>query len=300
MKISCCWLYAIELYGYPTTVEDTYKALKRIAKLGFIYTEIEAFGFLNRGNIEELWNEKTKLREYIDNLGLKIVNFPIILPGLVSLDKKERERNLKLFDKGLEVAKYLNSEIVQLDSFTPPLEFVGAVPYKETLDYGKQFKVRVDPNFRWKEQWDAIVDSFSKCNEKLKKVGIKMTVEPRVGEIISNTDAMLRLMDAIKDPNFGAVLEIPHQHAQKEILPLSVEKLGNRIYYVHAADNDGKDNAHNNLGHGTVDWEGIFTALKKNKFEGYVAIDVRPVGDIDEEYTETKRFIEKLAERLSM
>lgn len=54
-------------------------------------------------------------------------------------------------------------------------------------------------------------------------------------------------------------------YAQKEILPLSIEKLGTRIYYLYVSDNDGRVNEHLGLGKGTIDWEGIFTALKKRK-----------------------------------
>lgn len=73
-------------------------------------------------------------------------------------------------------------------------------------------------------------------------------MEPRVGEIVSNTDALLRLMDAVGDENFGALLDTAHLHAQKEILPLSIEKLSSRIYYVHVSDNNGRVNEHLGLG----------------------------------------------------
>ncbi len=39
MKIGC------RLYGYPASVDDTNRALARIANLGLKYGEIEAFGF---------------------------------------------------------------------------------------------------------------------------------------------------------------------------------------------------------------------------------------------------------------
>ncbi len=45
-----------------------------------------------------------------------------------------------------------------------------------------------------------------------------------------------------------------HLHAAKELIPLSVEKLGSRIFYIHASDNDGRDNYHWAPGKGTVDW----------------------------------------------
>ena len=91
---------------------------------------------------------------------------------------------------------------------------------------------------------DALVDAFGRCFDIAAEAGLKFCLEPRVGEQIANTDALLRLIDACGRPNFGAVLDTAHLHAQKEILPLSVEKLGKRIFYLHVADNDGMKNDH--------------------------------------------------------
>ena len=103
------------------------------------------------------------------------------------------------------------------------------------------------------------------------------------------------MMDAVGDENFGAVLDTAHLNAQKEILPLSVEKLGKRIFYVHAADNDGCVNEHLASGRGTVDWDGVFQGLKKHGFSGYVAVDVGMVPDLDSQYRESVSFLQQKA-----
>ena len=104
----------------------------------------------------------------------------------------------------------------------------------------------------------------------------------------------LLAVDAVQDENLGAVLDTAHLHAQKEILPLSVEKLGHRIVYVHAADNDSKTNEHLALGAGTVDWEGLINALRKFGFDGYIALDMGQVPEPDRDYAESKVFLERL------
>ncbi|HON72593.1 MAG TPA: sugar phosphate isomerase/epimerase family protein, partial [bacterium] len=160
--------------------------------------------------------------------------------------------------------------------------------------------VKIDPDFSWEKLWDVLVNSFRFASETAKEAGLKFCLEPRVGEIISNTDAILRLMDHVKSDNFGAVLDTGHQNAQKEILPLSVEKLGNRIFYLHVSDNDGKINEHLPLGKGNIDWEGIFLALKKHNYQGYVAIDIGNVPDIEKAYMDSKRFLEDLGKRIDI
>jgi len=297
MKISCCWIYAISKYGYPPSMEDTYKVIREMADLGFRYIELEG---VRKDNLMEVYNHRNDLKKLCDDLGLEVVNFCPILPDIVSTDQKKRKGALDLFRVGIELAEFFGCTTIQTDSYTPPLEFVGSAPYKEMINYGLQFKVKVKNEFSWNAVWDALVDSVTKCNKWAKDAGLKLTMEPRVGEIISNTDAMLRLMDAVGDENFGAVLDTAHQHAQKEILPLSVEKLGNRIYYLHVADNDGRDNLHLGLGKGTIDWEGVFAALKKHEFDGFVAIDVGRVENIDEEYRASMRFLQDIGERIGL
>ncbi|HHY47790.1 MAG TPA: sugar phosphate isomerase/epimerase [Firmicutes bacterium] len=297
MKINCCWIYAISKYGYPPSIPDVYKAIKEMADLGFEYIELEG---VRRDNLMEVYRNKEDIKRFCDDLGLKVVNFCPILPDLVSLDAAKRKEALDLFRVGVEIANFFGCTTIQTDSYTPPLEFVGSAPYKEMINYGIQFKVKIDEAFSWSALWGALVDSIAKCNEYAKDAGLKFTLEPRVGEIISNTDALLRLMDAVDDENFGAVLDTAHQHAQKEVLPLSVEKLGHRIYYLHVADNDGRDNLHLGLGKGTVDWDGVFTALKKHRFDGFVAIDVGRVPNIEEEYRASMRFLQEMAERVGL
>lgn len=297
MKISCCWLYAISKYGYPPNMENIFRALKEMADIGFEYVELEG---VREENLKEVYNNREKIKDYCRNLGVKIINFCPIIPDIVSLDEKERKKAKDLYMLGIELAQYFDCETIQTDSYTPPLEFIGEAPYKESISYGKQYKVKIDPQFDWNRLWDVLVDSFRFASETAKSAGLKFCLEPRVGEIISNTDALLRLMDHVQSDNFGAVLDTGHQNAQKEILPLSVEKLGNKIFYLHVSDNDGKINEHLPLGKGNIDWEGIFLALKKHNYQGYVAIDIGNVPDIEKAYIDSKKFLEDLAQKLDI
>jgi sugar phosphate isomerase/epimerase len=297
VKISCCWLYAITKYGYPPSMADTFRVLAEMKALGFENVELEG---VRRDNLMAVYGQRHELKEYCDGEGLKVVNFCPVLPASVSLKRKEREESWSLFKRGIEIAKFFGCATIQGDSFTPPLRFRGDSPYKENISYGKHFNVEIDPAFSWERQWDVMVESFSLMTQEAKKAGLRFCVEPRVGELLSNTDAILRMMDSVNDNNFGAVLDTAHLNAEKEILALSVEKLGKRIFYVHAADNDGKVNDHIAAGRGTVDWDGVFRGLKKHGFSGYVAIDVGMVPDIDAQYRESLDFLTRMAAQYNL
>ncbi len=298
MKISCCWLYAISKYGYPVAVSDIPKALREMAALGFRFVELE--GASAQGNMQELWDRRFEIQRLCRELGLKVVNFCPVIPELVSLDETMRTEGFGHFAMAVDLATFFECSTIQIDSYTPPLKFVGEQPYKEMLNYGLEFRIEVDPAFDWDEQWRVLVDTFRRCATEAGQAGLPFCLEPRVGEIISNTDALLRLMEHVGAEGFGAVLDTAHQHAQKEILPLSVEKLGQRIMYLHVADNDGRVNDHKALGEGTVDWEAVFLALKKHGFSGYVAIDIGRLPDMDDAMRRSIEFLQELFTRLDI
>jgi sugar phosphate isomerase/epimerase len=297
MKISCCWLYAISKYGYPPSLPDTHRALEDMAGLGFTSVELEG---VREENLRAVHDERKALKQRCDDLGLRVVNFCPVLPELVHPEKVRRVHALDLFKLAVETATFFCCETIQTDSYIPPLEFVGDTPYSEGINFGKRFQVKVDPAFRWSDLWGWLTDSIGACADEAGRADLKFCLEPRVGEIVSNTDALLRLMDAVENDNFGAVLDTGHQHAQKEILPLSIEKLGGRVQYLHVSDNDGQTNQHLALGRGTVDWDGVFLALRKHGFTGYVAVDVGRIPDLDAQVRESKVFLEKLAARLGV
>lgn len=296
MKISCCFLYFISKYGYPPDIKSMLKCIGQISELGFRYLELEAIGSVH---LKDVYENREVLKQACDQKQMKVVNFGAMLPDIMSLDEGKQKKALEAFHRAIELADYFGAQMIQVDSFTPPLKFIGTEPYKKSVVYGEHYQIAVDPDFRWEDQWQVIVKNVSLCNEMAKDSGLKLVMEPRVGENISNTDAMLRLLDAVGDDNFGVIFDTGHLNAQKEILPLSVEKLGSKIFYVHVSDNDSLTNKHLALGEGTIDWQGVFTALKKHSFDGYVAVDIGNVPQIDDAYRKSKKFLEDLAAKIS-
>ncbi len=300
MKVCCAWLYAITKYGYPPSMEKIFASLKEISNLGFESTEIE---IMYESQLSQFWRDKEEIRRMCNNFNLNIIDLCAIFPDIVSLNDDLRLKSIKHFEECCEITRYLGCDMIQLDSFSPPINFLGKTPYKEAISFGHEYKVDIPLGFDWSIFWDEIVDTFKTCSELAEKYGLKLCLEPRVGENISNTDSMLRLMDAVGHENFGAVLDTGHLHAQKEILPLSVEKLKSKVFYVHASDNDGRDNFHLPLGKGTIDWESLIKALAKHSYKGYIAIDVGGTGyegNIEEDIVSSKFFIEGLLDKLNL
>jgi sugar phosphate isomerase/epimerase len=273
-----------------------HRALEEMAALGFDAVELEG---VREDNLRAVWAARGDLQKRCVDLGLRVMNFCPVLPDLISLEERQRRHALDLFRLAVELTVFFGAPTVQVDSYAAPVEFVRHKPYGEAVEFKRQFDVRVPDGFSWERTWATFVDTIRVAAGIAHHAGLRLCLEPRVGELVSNTDGLLRLFDQVDHPAFGAVLDTGHLHAQKEILPLSVEKLGRRVFYVHVSDNDGRDNEHLAPGRGTVDWEALFGGLRRHRFDGYVGIDVGHVADLDEQYREGHAFIRALIDRVA-
>jgi sugar phosphate isomerase/epimerase len=291
MKIACGWLYTLHKYGYPPSFEDTLKGISKAADWGFDAFEMEAIG---EENLRTLWARRQELKDHIDSLGLRLANFVPMLPDTVSLDLEKRTRALQQFELGVELAALLGAQLVMTDSYEVPLDYVGEAPGVDPIHYDKSYQVKVSPGFSWDRVWENLVSVIRYCAELTAERGIPLALEMRMAEAVSNTDAFLRLYDAVDHPNLGVVFDTGHLNAQKDILPLSIEKLGDRVFLIHAADNDSRTNPHLALGDGTIHWVSVFQAPQKHGFDGHVALDIGDCPDLEEAYLGSKAYLERL------
>lgn len=287
MKLACGWLYALNTYGYPPTWKDTLTAIAEARGLGFDAFEMEAIG---EDNLHQLYAHRNELRRHIDDQGLRLVNFVPMLPDVVSLDQARRSMACALFARGAELAATLGAGLLMCDSYDPPLDYIGEAPGADPIHYGKSYRFRVDPAFSWEIVWDNMVSSVARLAGIAAAAGLPLAMELRMRETVSNSDAFLRLHDAVGRTDFGVVFDIGHLHGQGELIPLSVEKLGPRIFLIHASDNDGTSNAHLPPGRGTVDWAATYAALAKHRFQGYTVLDIGDCADVVAGYKGSRQF----------
>jgi len=297
MKIVCAWMYAIGQYGFPPAIGNVLKAIREMKEMGFEYVEAEGIGY---ENLDQVIEQRSEIKKICDGEGLKLADFAVLLPDVISMDSKVREKAFSYFERGVETAAYLGSPYTWIDSYFPPLEVKKGVVPTDELVYGQQFGVRVPESFDWRRFWDSFIEAVDFCNRTAKAGGIGLLVEPRVGETVANSDAMLRMLEQVNDDNLGVILDIGHQHAQKEMIPLAIEKLDRHMRYVHIADNDGRDNRHLVPGNGTVDWDEVFSLLARRGFDGYFSVDLEQLPDLKDKFRETKRFLEEAEERYGL
>jgi len=299
-RIGICWLYAITKYGYVISVKDLLNALDDAHRLGFSLFEIEGVAGDNlRGVIENKVAILKKCRE----AGVHIMNFIPVLPDLMSLDEARRKTALSEFRSGCETAAFFETDMIQIDTHYSPLYLVKPYDISQEFRFAYQPpKMRLDPSFDfWKYFHDVIVDSVSRCDDIARDSGLRLCIEPRTWENIPNVWALELLFREVGSNNVGAVFDTAHLACQKTLLVQAVEMLGEKIFYVHASDSDFKTEDHIEIGTGLIEWVSLLKALRKQRFDGVLGLDMGGASNmrdsIDETYVRSQKYLEDAMEK---
>ena len=287
-------MYAITKYGYVMGLEDIFNAIEDARRLRFTWIEMEGVG----EQLQLVNKNKAEIKRRCTTAGLRITNFVPVLPDVVSQDEKKREAALANFKLGCDVARFLETELVEADSYHAPL-YVDE-PYDISKDFSYAYqppKMRVDPKFDFWYFFDNIlVDSVAKCNDFAASCGLRLCVEPRVWETVPSVWALDHLLRKVNSKNLGVVYETAHFACQRTALVEAAEMLGKRVFYVHASDSDYSNEDHLEIGKGKIDWKTVLAALNKHGFNGVFGIDIggnpRMRDSLDGMYTRSRTFLE--------
>lgn len=294
MKIGITYLYTISKYGYPPKVQDDYKALAEIERMGFHYLEMEGLG---REHTEEVWQHRREFRRCLDDHGVHVHNFCGVDPELVSLDDGRRHAAYERFRRTAELGKSLGTETLHLASYAPPVQYVGPAPYQlnEKYTFGDQFRLRLPEGFRWQRVWHVLVESCRFAADVAKGYDCTVLMEPRVGEVICSPDSMIRLIHDVGRDNFKANFDTAHFCAQRENVVLALAKLEGLYANVHVADNDPINTMHVAVGDGTIDWKEFLRVLARQGYKGYLGLDLGATANLEQDLLRSARYLEALA-----
>lgn len=273
MKIGITYLYTISRYGYPPKVTDDFKALAEIEKMGFHFLEMESLG---QDHLEGVWKHRQDFRKCLDDHGIHVHNFCSVDSDLVSLDARKRREAYKRFRKSVELAAFLGTETIHLASYAPPVKYVGHAPYQlgKKYRFGNTFQVQIPHGFSWEKVWTTLVESCTHAADICREFNRTVIMEPRVGEVICSVDSMIRLIHDVGRVNFKANFDTAHFSAQRENVPLALEKLKGHFANIHLSDNDPISPDHLPIGKGIIDWNEFFRILKLQGYQGYLGLDL--------------------------
>lgn len=136
------------------------------------------------------------------------------------------------------------------------------------------------------------VDAIGEVLSFAKKYGVEMIFESNWGFVAEET---LVVLDEFPGLNYNLDLGHLNIAIESDTLGMSfddfISKVGNRLVYVHAHNNDGIKDTHRSLANGTLDWKRIFGLLDFSNVRKVMAEVWNP-----KELLETKNLLEEYFE----
>lgn len=259
-------------------------AIDTAARLGFDAIELIA---MTDAELSDYYTADTcrALAKQVRDSGLLLSEFAAYSPytqDVVSADGTARERATATLKHAINVCADLECPIFNLVSHWasgwscphpyPPSYIHPAVRGMPAMPYSK-LRPTVDAGFDFASIWQRYLDMLSNLARHCSGRGVKLAIEGHANVIVSGTDAMLRLLDAIPDETIVINFDTAWHLIQRELLELSIHKLRGRIGHVHLRDADGQLNYLVPVGEGIIDWEGVFTALRNTGFDGVMSFE---------------------------
>lgn len=177
----------------------------------------------------------------------------------ISDDPEERKRYVKAMDEALEYAQALGAVH---STITPPM-MVGE---PETEEYQRDYQKNLE----------RYIDTLQEVVAAAEKRGVVMAIEPEPHMMLNGgrfRDPMTdigQVLGAIKSKNLCILFDICHANVLSKGDPSGfLRKLGGRVSWVHAADNDMKltptvgTATHIRFGEGNVDMEKLMRTFKE-------------------------------------
>lgn len=293
-SIVCAYLYVITRYGYPPPAENTELYLEQMKALGFQSVELEG---IRHEHLLAVYKRRQAIASKVQELGLQVPYFCVVLPGLASANPQERERNLQLFQQGCEVAALLKAKGVLDNAPLPPYLFPDDIPIVRHFDEAVLQATHLPPGLNWRNYWAELVATYQTACDIAAGFGLTYQMHPCLGVLACTTEGFLYFRDAVKRDNLRFNLDTANQFVLKDNLALSLRRLAGSIDYIHLSDNRGQQVEHLVPGQGVINWETFFETLDLVGFTGQIGVDVggheSEVGELDAAYRQTAAWIEK-------
>lgn len=293
MKIGCAALYPITRYGFPYSFDDYLKAVVEMCSAGFDACELEINVDLDLNEYVERIEE---IREALTRNKMTISSIIGVVHGAFSVDRDLADEYVRRFERLCQFTESVNCGNVCICAYMPP-EIEG-VPGTEAYRGSPPLQVRVPEGFDWDAFWGNAVARLGEMARIAGRHGQNLIIENRVGDFVSTSDGVLKLIEDAGEPNAGCLLDVAHTHATKEHFSLVIPKLKKRLLYVHLADNDGTHSYHLPAGRGNINFPAIFQSLQSIGYDGYVNVDYGGVPS-DQILSEVKKGREYFAECLA-
>jgi sugar phosphate isomerase/epimerase len=295
MRVGAAALYPITRFGFPYSFDNYLKALEEMRSAGFEDVELEINVDID---LDEYRERTAEVKQRLTDLELRLSAVIIVVQNAFSTHRDAADAHIRRFDQASQFIAGVGCETACICAYMPrEIEMVAGT---EVYRGSPATQIRVPEKFNWQAFWNNAVDRFRQMARMSGGRGQRLIIENRVGDFVNTSDGALKLVNDANEANGGLLLDVAHMHATKEFHELVIPKMGERLMYVHLADNDGSYSYHWPAGRGNIDFEALFRTLKAAGYSGYTNVDYGGVtpDEIKEEARRGREFFTSIIEKL--
>ena len=197
--------------------------------------------------------------------------------NLASASEKERE----------ETVSYLKQAIHACEAINCPAMLVSC----DHPGYGRNAA----------ECWSHLVSGLREVAAEAEKTGIQLRMEslgPNTSPIVSRSDDLVRLIEDVDSPAFGAMLDMAIPPLVAEPYEEYLSKIPGGIDYIHLCGCDGIFETHLQVSESSsiINFSALFDILRRYNYDGWCSLEILDPYFKDPELylAEAARFLKKL------
>jgi len=195
---------------------------------------------------------------------------------LVHPDKARRQRCADALKKLVEIAGELGATgPITVPIFNSNDRVPDLSPFKSRAQLEKELLI-------------AMLQDLAKTGEK---TGACVLLEPLnryESNSLANLAAGAEIVRALNSPGVRLMADFFHMHIEEPNIPASLTGVKDVLAHIHLADNTRKE-----PGSGDIDYEAGLAALKKIRFQGYMAMECGLTGPADKALPESVKYLRK-------
>jgi sugar phosphate isomerase/epimerase len=196
-------------------------------------------------------NEIRNYKEILKKAGLKnTLHTTMYDVNLATLNPWIKDANIECYKKYLDLAEYLESQVVVVHGGFLFEEFTNSPLKDEFVDIAEKY----------------LCESLSELADYGKRRGVKIALEnsppkKKGVRIVHNAETQIKILQKVNHHNLGALLDFAHAHLFRLDLLDYLQKIKPYLFEIHAHNNFGQYDEHLGLSKGDIDYRPI---LKSN------------------------------------
>lgn len=137
------------------------------------------------------------------------------------------------------------------------------------------------PGKSYEQQYASLIEGTKRAGDMAARANVTMIVEPlnskvnHKGFFLTTCVEGLRLIKQVDNPHVRLLFDIYHEQVQIGNVTRTLTEAAPYVAVYHIADNPGR----NDPGTGEMNYENIYSAIKKTGYSGYVTMEYLPLGD---------------------